>query len=242
MGGEALADRHLDWAGCCNIRDLGGLPTTAGRLTRRGALVRADSLDRLTAAGWAALWAYGIRTVVDLRHADERAAGAARPPGLTTVPVPLEDPDDRAFGQAFGHLGGTPLYFQPFLTRQPGRVAAALTAVARAAPGGVLIHCGAGRDRTGLVTLVLLALAGVAPEAIAADYALSAARLRPLLARLDRLGDEARIREQLAEAGTTAEAAILATLAALDSAAYLRGAGVSDADLAALRARLLAPA
>ncbi|WP_203834165.1 tyrosine-protein phosphatase [Actinoplanes campanulatus] len=48
-----MIDRHLDWDGCCNVRDLGGLPARGGRAVRHGAVVRADSLDRLSPAGWA---------------------------------------------------------------------------------------------------------------------------------------------------------------------------------------------
>jgi hypothetical protein len=65
-------DRHLDWEGCCNARDLGGLSTTDGRTTRWGAVARSERLDELTAAGWSALEAHGIRTIVDLRNHDER--------------------------------------------------------------------------------------------------------------------------------------------------------------------------
>jgi protein tyrosine/serine phosphatase len=61
-------DRHLNWEGCFNARDLGGLRTTDGCVTRWGAVVRSDSLDHLSAAGWSALQAHGIRTIVDLRN------------------------------------------------------------------------------------------------------------------------------------------------------------------------------
>ena len=64
-------DRNLDWEGCFNARDLGGLRTVDGRETRWGAVVRSESLDLLTPAGWSALRAYGIRTIVDLRNDHE---------------------------------------------------------------------------------------------------------------------------------------------------------------------------
>jgi protein-tyrosine phosphatase len=93
-----MRDRNLDWEGCFNVRDLGGLSTIEGRLTRWGAVVRADSLGHLTAAGWSALKAHGIRTIVDLRNDEELASDAqALPDRPTTVHVPLDDIADTEF-------------------------------------------------------------------------------------------------------------------------------------------------
>lgn len=238
------ADRHLDWDGCYNARDLGGLRTADGRTTRWGAVVRSDAPDRLTPPGWSALKAHGIRTIIDLRNGDERHANAIPPAAeLATVHVPLDDPADIEFWQHWRDSGlwGTPLYYRPFLDRKPQRCAAAVAAVAHAQPGGVLVHCGAGRDRTGLITLLLLALVGVAPDDIAADYELSIDRLRLFYAQAGREDASIKINEVLAREDTSARAAILATLASLDVDAYLRTGGLSDGDLAAVRARLLAP-
>jgi protein-tyrosine phosphatase len=94
----SIADRHLEWAGCFNVRDLGGLPTAAGGLTRRGAIVRSDSLGRLEPRGWEELEAYGIGTVVDLRNESELGDDAApRPASLETVNIPLDVTEDRGF-------------------------------------------------------------------------------------------------------------------------------------------------
>jgi protein-tyrosine phosphatase len=236
-------ERELSWDGCFNVRDLGGLPTTDGRVTRWGAVVRSEQLDLLSPAGWAALREHGIRTIVDLRNDDERGA-AAPPEGLTTVHVPLDDSEDRAFWQHMldDELDCSPLYYRHFIDRKPQRCAAAVAAVARAEPGGVLVHCAIGRDRTGLVTLLLLALAGVAPEDIAADYLLSAARLPPLFAALGLPDQGPRIDEILARKGTSVGEAVAATLASLDLEAALRAGGLTDDDLAAVRDRLLTPA
>jgi hypothetical protein len=238
-------DRHLDWEGCWNVRDLGGLHGAAGRLVRRGAVVRADALDRLTAAGWAALQAHGIRTVVDLRNDDERAPDAApRPGSLTTVHLPLDGIEDRAFWDEWssGPQFGTPLYYGPHLRRFPQRTAAVVSAVARAAPGGVAVHCGIGRDRTGLISMVLLALAGVAPEDIADDHALSTRRLPALFAARGEEDHGPAVEAYLAGRGTTAGRVIVSTLAALDVEAVLREGGLGDDELAALRHRLLGDA
>ncbi|HEY4917597.1 MAG TPA: tyrosine-protein phosphatase [Solirubrobacteraceae bacterium] len=75
--GVPHAERDLLWDGCANVRDLGGMPTQDGRETRRRAVIRADGLDRLTARGWSALVAYGVRTVIDLRN--EYASAYALP-------------------------------------------------------------------------------------------------------------------------------------------------------------------
>ena len=162
-----------------NARELGGLPTIDGRETRRGAVIRADSVDGLTPAGWEALRNYGIRTIVDLRNDDERAERARLPDGIDVVHVPLdrlhEDPefwDDWMHGPEFA----TPLYYAPFLERFPHSLGEALDAIEAARPGGVLFHCVGGRDRTGLVAIAVLAAAGVEPETIADDYVLGAER------------------------------------------------------------------
>src|SRR4051812_48830015 len=100
QGAALLGDRHLAWDDSFNVRDLGGFPVAGGGRTRRGALVRADGLNRLTAAGWAALWGHGVRTVIDLRNDDEVAATAdavPRPAALATIRVPLDDSADTAF-------------------------------------------------------------------------------------------------------------------------------------------------
>jgi protein-tyrosine phosphatase len=236
-------DRCLDWDGCYNVRDLGGLPTADGRETRWGAVVRSEAPDLLTAGGWSALYEHGIRTIIDLRNADELQRGAARPAGLHTLRKPLDAAEDTEFWErwANGVHFGTPLYYQPFLKRFPHRVAGVLGAIAQARPGGVLVHCAVGRDRTGLITLLLLALVGVVAEDIAADYALSASGLAPLFKLLGQQNPGPMIDEYLARGGTSVREVIIDTLATLDVDAYLRAAGLGDGDLVALRARLLSP-
>jgi protein-tyrosine phosphatase len=235
-------ERHLDWEGCFNVRDLGGLPTTDGRSTRSGAVVRADALDCLTAAGWAALVEYGVRTVIDLRNDDELGEDIApRPAAVTTVRIPLDVSEDREFWSVWqnGPQFGTPLYYRPHLDRFPERSAAVVAAVAQAQPGGVAFHCVGGRDRVGQVTMLLLALAGVPAEVIAADYALSFERLP---ARYAARGEEDQgplLRSYLEQQGTDAESVIVGLLAGLDVQAHLVNAGLTAADVAALRSRLI---
>jgi protein-tyrosine phosphatase len=221
--------RVLAWDGCANVRDLGGLTTCDGRKTQWGAIVRSDNPAKLTAAGWSALYAYGIRTIISLRThgmAEEELDIALRPSDLTTVQVAVEDITDTEFAQqwAASDLWCTPLYYQDALRRWPERHAAAISAIASARPGGVLIHCRRGNDRTGIVAMLLLALVCVAPEDILADYELSP----------DPERDEILAREH-----TSVHEVILSTLAWLDIGPYLHTGGLSQDDLAAVRKRLL---
>jgi protein-tyrosine phosphatase len=207
--------RHLHWDGCTNVRDLGGL----GRI-RPGALVRADALQHLTAGGWAALDAHGIRTVIDLRNPDEIGEDdAPRPDHLTTVRIPLDGMEDTEFWSRWTSRPefGTPHYYGPWLERFPDRASRALAAIARAEPGGVVYHCGVGRDRTGLITMLLLAALEVPADAAAEDYALS-----PEI-------------EDFWETQTATPAEVFAgVMAAVDPARYL-----DPGDRAALQARAL---
>jgi protein tyrosine/serine phosphatase len=232
-----LRERHLDWEGCFNVRDLGGLPLAGGGVTRWGAVVRADSLDDLTEAGWEALLAHGVRTVVDLRNPDERRYDS---PPVPVVHVPLDAAEDREFWDVWenGPQFGTPLYYGPHLERHPERSAAAVAAIADAPPGGVAFHCGGGRDRAGQIAALVLSLVGVPVEAIVADYALSDERLT---ARYAARGEEEQgplLAGYLAEQGTTAGAVLAGLLAEVDVEATLRAGGLTGAQVDALRARL----
>ena len=239
---QARVERDLYWDGCFNARDLGGFRTSDGRTTRWGALARADSLDRLTGAGWDALRAHGIRTLIDLRN-DEEIEGRLHPapPDLATIHVALDDIADEALWRQIwaADLDGSPLYYPLFMRRKPERCAAAVRAVVRAGPGGVLIHCSSGRDRTGLIAMLLLAVAGVVPDDIISDYELSAGKLARLYAELGEEDQGPQIAAVLRRKKTSARAEILSILETVDIPTYLRSAGLDDHDLTAVRARLL---
>lgn len=249
----------MAWEGFFNTRDLGGLPTSSGDTTRYGAFFRSADLRFVTDAGWSQARAAGIRTVVDLRNADEirptaesptaqagsgqftaTATGATTPPGIERFEVPLDDIDDVEFWQYVNReqLNGSPLYYRIFLEQKADRCAAVIKAIARCGTGGVLFHCSAGRDRTGLITLLLLALADVEPEAIAADYDMSTEALTALFAAMGTEDQGPIIQSVLANRGTTTDAAVLAALDGFDVEQYLLGAGVSNGDLDSIRRRL----
>jgi len=183
----------------------------------------------------------GLRAA-GLRNDDELLPDAApRPDSVETVHVALDVSEDREFWGEWGSgpQFGTPLYFGPHIRRFPERSSAAIAAIARAEPGGVAFHCVGGRDRSGQVAMLVLALVGVSAEEIAADYALSAPRLRALYESRGEPDHGAEIEPFLAARGTTATEAILTTLSQLDAEAALREGGLTDADLSALRERLL---
>jgi protein-tyrosine phosphatase len=199
-----------------------------------------EAPSRLSETGWAAAWAYGVRTVVDLRHADERWPELApRPAGITTVPVPLE-PVGTPFYERWEKIDNlaSPLYFPALLAEHPDPVVAAVRAIANAAPGCVVFHCAGGKDRTGLLALVLLALAGARPQEIIEDYLLTYERMKE---RYDALGARDQlvaVTEILARHNTTIEASLTSTITSLTMPDFLLDNGLTATELAALRARL----
>jgi protein-tyrosine phosphatase len=173
----------LRWAGCANVRDLGGLPLAGGGRTRGGRVIRADALARLTPAGRASLRRHGVRRVVDLRT-EEEAAGEAALPGVELVRVPIRPsgPTDplwpeltAAYDAAPDHEHGLRDFLLDGLARWPGAYARAVGAIGAPGVGAVVVQCAAGRDRTGVVCALLLDAAGVERTAIGDDYALTPA-------------------------------------------------------------------
>jgi hypothetical protein len=161
-----LGGVKLEWPDCVNARDLGGLPTVDGGAIRPGALLRSDDHHRLTAAAVEQIKASGVRRILDLR----------RPSELATAPSPFAvDPVYRHVTLLAEVLDYDPPAdsYGPLLDFNTGRLALAFGALADAPAGGVVVHCRSGRDRTGVLVALALAVAGVAPEVIAADYALT---------------------------------------------------------------------
>jgi protein tyrosine/serine phosphatase len=235
--------RDLYWSGGYNSRDLGGLPAADGGRTVPRRIVRTATLDRLTEAGWASLVEYGVRTIVDLRDDGEvKTPKVPRPDAVRVVRVPVETIAGRQWYESVRHPEGTPRIFARYLADRPEAVAGVVKAVAAAGAGGVIVHCAGGRDRTGPASLVLLALAGVEPSAVADDYVLSYEQQRAAYAAMGMTGmleDLDYIDRVLAEAGLTAHRAALDVLEGCDIAKTLSAAGVTAAELDAVRGRLL---
>jgi protein-tyrosine phosphatase len=171
-----------------NFRDLGGYRTTDGRMVAWRRLFRADGLNRLTASDRSQLAELGLTTVIDLRTQDEAEQRGSFP--VDEVPVryvslPLTDvlpaaedlPDWREAAYVATRYGAMVSEGGPVLTSAIGVLASA-----DALPA--VVHCSAGKDRTGVLSALVLAFLGVPDETIVEDYALSADAMERLLERL----------------------------------------------------------
>jgi protein-tyrosine phosphatase len=192
--------RWVELEGAANARDLGGLPLVDGGTTASGVLLRADNLQELTPGDIARLVdELGVRLVVDLRTAVEvelEGPGPLVRDGRVEVRARSLYPEADArthLGFVFpwrapsrGDDASEPAAVRPylgFLRDRPDSIVAALRDAA-SAPGATIVHCAAGKDRTGVVAAFALAVAGVRRDAIVADYVATGERIESLVARL----------------------------------------------------------
>ncbi len=178
-------DRHISLEGAVNFRDLGGYEAAGGRRVRWRTLFRADGLSRLTPADRSVVRRLGIATVIDLRTTFELEGGRFPvdeiPVGFHHLPLLDEMPDPQRFEMAPGMLAAQ---YQEIATDAASQIARALAIVAERRAHPVIVHCTAGKDRTGVLVAVLLGLLGVPDEVIVHDYALSAGAMAALRAKL----------------------------------------------------------
>jgi protein tyrosine/serine phosphatase len=193
----------IELDGAVNVRDLGGLATQNGGRTMGGRLLRSDNLQELSAADVARLVGdIGLTTVVDLRSTAELTAEGPAPlqavDGVRHVHLPVLPEQGSATDMVADVLltrGDTDRSRYPadpvtghylgYLEDRPDQVVAAVRTIA-SSEGPVLVHCAAGKDRTGVVVALALSAVGVRPEAIVADYAATGERTGALLERLGR--------------------------------------------------------
>ncbi len=203
MGERTAGERRwIDLAGAANVRDLGGLPVTGGGTTAAGVLVRSDNLQGLTPEDVGRLVEdVGVRVVVDLRTgAEVTHAGPGPLAAESRVDVrhrslyPEAGARTDVAADALLPWQGRPLPGDPaeppavriylgYLADRPDSIVGALRDVADAS-GATVVHCAAGKDRTGMVCALALEAVGVARAEVVADYAATGERLGPLLARL----------------------------------------------------------
>ena len=224
-----------------NVRELGGHPTRDGATTRTHSLLRADDLVQLTEEGTQALADYGVRTIIDLRWPGEVAARphplALKAHGVRYHQISLLSSDEMEWASLSGECTKE-MWKCAVLEHTRPQLREVLEVIADAAREPLLFHCVAGKDRTGLIAALLLALADVEPDAIAADYAVSARHLADAyLARYTNLE-----RAEIFEALRCPVEGVHNMLAYLEqyggAAGYLREIGLNDARIAKLRARL----
>lgn len=233
------------WPGAFNLADVGGLPLAAGGVTRLGRVFRSARPDYLTTEGWRRARADGVTTVIDLRspgESDREAGGPLVDPamleGISMLGRPTEDPLDPEFVAACGPWLDHPRSYADNIRLYPVKFAAVFRSIARA-DGGVLVHCAAGRDRTGMVIAMLLTLSGVTPDAIADDYVAAATRFNAGLGVEQGLtGETPHSPEEMAARLSVRRTALIDWIARLDVAAYLADAGVTEDELERLRSRL----
>jgi protein tyrosine/serine phosphatase len=256
--------------GTVNTRDLGGLPLEGGGTTRSGVLLRSDNLQGLTGADVHRLIdEFGVRTVADLRTEIEVESEGPGP--LTREPV-VEIHELSLFPEAGKNTdvgasddgpailpwqnrsedirrGASGVYLR-YLDDRSDSVVGALRAVAYS-PGSTIVHCAAGKDRTGVVVAMALAAVGTTTDAIVADYTASAERIDAIMARLrgsvTYADDLARMDAKEQDTGVDKHTPradsmreFLDGLTATGGAtAWLKAHGWTDADQAALTAKLV---
>ena len=254
----------IELDGAVNVRDLGGLATGNGGRTAGGRLLRGDNLQELTAADVAHLVDdIGLTTVVDLRSTAElksegpaplQAVGSVRHVHLPVLPeqgsatdvaadVLLTRADEDRSRYPADPVAG---HYLGYLEDRPDQVVAAVRTIATS-EGPVLVHCAAGKDRTGVVVALALGAVGVSPDAIVADYMATGERTGPLLDRLRRsptYADDINSKPQAEHAprpGTMP--AFLEQVDARYGGArqWLADHGFGEDDLDLLRAKLLGP-
>ena len=198
----------IDLEGLANLRDVGGLPTDDGGEIAPGRLLRSDNLQTLTDADQRRLLDLGLTDVIDLRSSYEAEQEGPGPLAARDVRIQQfslfrewepgigeDKPDVRPEvlpEEALPWIDlepevelddGTASVYFSYLLDRPDSVLAALRAIA-AAPGAALVHCAAGKDRTGTIVALALSVAGAQRDAIVADYTASSERVEQIVDRL----------------------------------------------------------
>ena len=236
--------RWLPIEGCVNFRDLGGYRNGQGQTVRWRRLFRSDALQDMTSDDASyAIRELGIRMVVDLRNSDEAERDGRGPlpgAGADYRHIPLLE--ERGFPPFTGQdvVERLSTTYQWLVHNSGARVAAAVNAIAEA-DGGVVFHCSAGKDRTGLMAAMLLEVLGVDDETIAADYILTNEAVEGILRRIQAMQPHASPTTQSLAAQPLALQRFRDTLHREygGAEAYLRTHGLTDGTFDSLRRNLL---
>jgi protein tyrosine/serine phosphatase len=239
-------DRHIELDGAVNFRDLGGYPAADGRQVRWRTLFRADGLSNLSDRDRGIVRQLGVATVIDLRTPVELERGRFPvediPVDFRNLPLLSTIPDPTRFEIVPGLLATS---YQEMAREASDQIATVLTLLAHQASHPVIIHCTAGKDRTGVMVAVLLGLLGVPDAIVVTDYALSARAMDRLRQKLVATHPEAKDVINAADAMFSAAPENMASLlAALRSEygtieAYAESAGAGPDVVKGLREHLL---
>ena len=242
---QSLANVPLPLMGPQNLRELGGYPTCFGTETAKARLLRSDSLDYLTCSDREALYRYGVRCVIDLRSETEQRL---RPDHFDEYPeikchhVPMFDRILLSNGTQREPNDLTELYIR-LLDNAGDSFCRVMHTIAGVENGCVLFHCAAGKDRTGLVSMLLLMLAGVPEDLIVADYASSCDNMAVIFAyqKLEMHAMGKPVNELLFRSSPRDIGAAIGHIYTRygDAEGYLRTAGCSQQVLDSLHRKLL---
>lgn len=236
-----MSDRDVMVSGSFNTRDLGGYRTKHGKLAWRKTF-RSGNMCKVDQSGILALKQLGVTRIIDLRSQKERDAEPdpiKAGDNIELISIPLFDdlnPNQLPSGGAL-----LDLYLDALQTNGPTFVE--ILRKIGESPNAVLFHCTAGKDRTGLIAALLLSLSGVARDDIINDYAMTAGRIEPLLADLEKAADTFNLNKAdfmpMLESNPITMAKTLDWLDSNFGGAedYVRSHGFTDDDLAQLRAR-----
>jgi protein-tyrosine phosphatase len=243
-----VIDRWIRFEGLDNVRDVGGLPLREGGTTRSGVLLRSASLHWATASDVRRLLdEYGLRLVLDLRTPREIDRDGPTPvaaAGVETVALNLVGAS-RELPETGDDTDPLVRNYLGYLDDQPDNVVEAVRRLAAPDAGPTLVHCAAGKDRTGVLVAMVLDVAGVDRAAVIDDYAESSAQIEALFRRWTTASGEP-MPEDLSPHHPRAEV-MEAVLARLDdehggAAGWLVEQGLDPAALDRIRTRLRTPA
>lgn len=239
--------RNLPFSKAYNFRDVGGYSGLDGRTVRWRRLFRSDALHRLHEGDAEAFAALGVRTVIDLRRPFEveKFGRVAEEYGVEYHNLVLKhvDWDQVDHPRDVAHARWLADRYLNFAEDGHEALADSLRLIADPQTGPVVVHCMAGKDRTGTVCALTLSLLGVDDEVIAADYALTTEAMRPLVKYLLEHNPETVLgNEHMFDSPPEAMLMFLTDLRARHGSIeeYVRSIGLTDADLASLRTHLFA--
>lgn len=239
-------NRDVLLEGGLNVRDLGGLPTSDGRRVRPRRVLRSASLAELTGDDVATLQRWGLRTVIDLRGEAEVERDGRGPLAATDVAyrnVPVVGARSVRLDQAPDLQGSLLDHYVSYLQTGADAIVGVLRLLLDEAPA--VVHCAAGKDRTGVVVALVLDALGVHRAEIVDDYAATAANMPRVRAQLTASATTQQLGSVPDWVLTALPETMEGFLAHLDSVggpvAWLHEHGLTDAELTSLQAHLLAP-